>query len=104
MNLIAALINLIAVILAYLLNALTFSGIISSFLTGYIIYYFICFGGWILLLLFFVTSFVLGKIASFYSPYKVDFIQQKGSRRDWAQVMANGLLATFCALLYGLGA
>ncbi len=103
MNLIAALINLIGVILAYLLKALTFSGMISAFFTGYIIYYFLGFGGWVLLLLFFVTSFILGKIASFYSPYKVDFIQQKGSRRDWAQVMANGLLATFCALLYGLG-
>lgn len=63
--------------------------------------YFLNFGGWVILLLFFLTSNVLGRLSR--SQVDTSAIQKKGGPRDWAQVGANGVLAGGAALFYALG-
>jgi uncharacterized protein (TIGR00297 family) len=91
-------------LVAWRLRWLTVSGTISSFTVGFIVYYFTGVQGWLILLLFFATANVLGKIAKgIKQSQQIEGLQKKGGRRDWAQVLANGGLATVAALFYGFG-
>lgn len=83
------------------MGSLSNSGAIAASLSGGIIF---GFGGlpWALLLLaFFVSSSALSRA---FSTGKHDLHEKfsKGSRRDWAQVMANGGLGTMLVLVQAL--
>ena len=102
-NIIPLLVNIGLAVASFLLHWLTLSGAISALLVGFITYRFTGFGGWALLMLFFITANVLGKLSRAVSKSIDNGIQKKGGTRDWAQVMANGGLAAASALLYGIG-
>jgi uncharacterized protein (TIGR00297 family) len=95
-------VNGLILIAAALLQLLTFSGGISAFILGVIIYYFTGFKGWILLIFFFVSANFIGKVGRYVKAVDISKIQKKGSKRDWVQVFANGGIAGIAALLYGL--
>jgi uncharacterized protein (TIGR00297 family) len=93
---------LIGIIMAaggYQKQALSRSGALAAAVVGTVIF---GLGGWawgVLLVTFFVASSAL----SFYNPRRKAEVAaekfDKGSRRDWAQVVANGGWATLLALL-----
>lgn len=95
-------INGIILIAAALLQLLTFSGGISAFILGVIIYYFTGFKGWVLLIFFFVSANFIGRVGRYVKAVDTSKIHKKGSKRDWVQVFANGGIAGISALLYGL--
>ncbi|MHC0035914.1 DUF92 domain-containing protein [Pseudoneobacillus sp. C159] len=84
---------------AYKVHSLSLSGAIAAFFVGTAIFQGFGIGGLILLALFFGTS-------SFWSYFKAQqkqFIEdklEKGSRRDWVQVAANGGMATLISIIY----
>ncbi len=80
---------------------LTITGALGAFLIGAVTLYFLNFGGWVILLLFFLTANVLGRLSRTYVDTSA--IQKKGGMRDWAQVGANGVLAGGAALFYAFG-
>lgn len=91
-------------LVAWRLRWLTVSGTISSFVVGFLVYFFTGVQGWFILLLFFATANVLGKIAKgIKQSHQIEGLQKKGGQRDWAQVLANGGLAAAAALFYGFG-
>ncbi|WP_422482247.1 DUF92 domain-containing protein [Pleomorphochaeta sp. DL1XJH-081] len=94
--------NIALAVISYILHWLTLSGAVSALLVGFLTYRFTGFGGWALLMLFFITANILGKVSRAVSRAIDNGIQKKGGTRDWAQVMANGGLAAAAALLYGL--
>jgi len=96
-------VNLGMAIGARALGWLTFGGTVSAFLIGFLAFRFTGIGGWSLLMLFFITANILGKLGRSISRTIVDSIQKKGGCRDWVQVIANGGLAGAAALLYGFG-
>lgn len=77
---------------AYALRALTLSGAAVASIVG--IFTILGFGikGFILLALFFVTSSMWSKYGK-AAKRKVGEISEKGDRRDWHQVLANGGIA-----------
>ena len=84
-------------ILGGMAKSLSRSGMLAAFFVGGLVF---GFGGlpWaILLLTFFISSSVLSKM---FSKQKKDMVEKfaKSSRRDWAQVFANGGVAAFLAL------
>lgn len=85
---------------AWWMNALKFSGAWAAFVLGTLIF---GIGGWswsAVLLTFFITSSILSHLFR-GKKQKVEAQIEKGSRRDWAQVLANGGVALFCVLLRG---
>ncbi len=100
--LIALAVNLVIMVPTKILKLLTLSGVISAILVGTIIYTFTGLEGWLILMFFFISANVIGKIAKRVSHVDVSQIHKKGGTRDWAQVMANGGLAAVSALLFGL--
>ncbi len=86
--------------LAYWRGSLAASGAAGALLVGTIIY---GFGGWIwgvLLALFFISSSLL----SHYKEREKQAVAEKfdkGHRRDWGQVLANGGAGATIALLHG---
>jgi uncharacterized protein (TIGR00297 family) len=94
--------NVLLGLIAWRLRWLTVNGAFSAVLVGSGVFYFTDLGGWLLLMLFFLTANVLGKIARAATSPSTAGIQKKGGHRDWAQVMANGGLALTAALLYGM--
>jgi uncharacterized protein (TIGR00297 family) len=90
---------LVITFVAYKIHALSLSGAIAAFVVGVAIFIGFGLGGLILLGLFFGTS-------SFWSYYKAQQKQlmedklEKGSRRDWGQVAANGGVAAFISIVY----
>ena len=86
---------------AYGMKWLTLSGAVATFVVGAIIF---GMGGGIFvvpLLTFFVTSSLLSKIRS-ARKRTADSHAVKGSRRDAAQVLANGSIATLLVILFWL--
>ncbi|MCA9942776.1 MAG: DUF92 domain-containing protein [Ardenticatenaceae bacterium] len=87
-------------VLAYWRGSLAVSGAASALLVGTIIF---GFGGWVwgvLLALFFISSSLL----SHYKEKEKQAVAEKfdkGHRRDWGQVLANGGAGTIVALLQG---
>jgi uncharacterized protein (TIGR00297 family) len=86
----------IAVLLSHRLNFLTSSGSAAAFILACIVF---GFGGWkwtIPILTFFILSSILSKMGK----SKPDTIFEKGSRRDYAQVLANGGIAGTLMIAY----
>jgi uncharacterized protein (TIGR00297 family) len=103
MVLISLAVNGLLCLLAWRLKWLSVSGALSAIVVGATVLQFSHWGGWLLLLMFFFTSTVLGKIARPIAALVDSGIQKKGGCRDWAQVMANGGLAALAAFYYGVG-
>lgn len=100
--LIAFALNLLVMVPVKFMRLLTLSGLISAVLVGAIIYTFTGLEGWLILMFFFVSANVIGKVAKRIYPLDLSDIHKKGGTRDWAQVVANGGIAAVSALLFGL--
>ena len=73
---------------------LTVSGVLAAFVLGFIVLYFGGFSAFTLFFFFFFVCSVLSKIKRSYNKR-----EKKGSRRDMAQVIANGLPAVIALFL-----
>jgi uncharacterized protein (TIGR00297 family) len=85
-------------VLGYIARSLAVSGMISAIVIGTVIF---VLGGlpWAALMItFFLTSSLLSKLFSVRKRALSDKFE-KGSRRDWAQVLANGGTGAFMALI-----
>ncbi len=76
-------------------KALDFSGFLAAIFVGASIFWGAGFYGAAVLIFFFLGGSVLSRL-----PSKIEAPEQK-ARRDWKQVLANGLWAAVLALLYG---
>lgn len=76
-------------------KALDFSGFLAAIFVGAAIFWGAGFYGAAVLIFFFLTGSVLARL-----PSKIEFPGKK-AKRDWKQVLANGLWAAILALLYG---
>ena len=88
-------------IAAYRARALSASGAIAATIIGGLI---TAAGGWrwgALLIGFFISASLLSKLTDRLRPAQGRNIA-RGSRRDAWQVLANGGIATLCAVLYGI--
>ena len=85
---------------SYKTNQLSASGSIVAFFVGFGITYFLGFGAFTTMILFFLFAGVLSKFAKHRSTFDAESIQKKGSRRDGMQVFANGGMALVAAVLY----
>ncbi len=94
-------INLVLLIVALKMKLLTVSGSIASFLLGFVVFYFMGFVGWLILVFFFISANVLGRVGKMLKSVDISKIHKKGETRDWVQVFANGGIAGIAALLYG---
>lgn len=94
--------NLLLCRIAYRKKSLAFSGTVATLFVGVFVFWNLGFYGWMILIIFFVSSTILTKIARPYSMRVAIGIQKKGGCRDYMQVIANGGPATVCAILYGL--
>jgi uncharacterized protein (TIGR00297 family) len=107
--------NLIVAIGAFLHRSVTAAGAIAGAGVGLVI--FLSGGGfyWSILIAFFVSSSVLGRVTPFFSTRsreerqrrrtarrEAEAINAKGSRRDAVQVLANGGLAAIMAAAHAL--
>lgn len=99
---ILALVMVVFAISSYVLKQLTLSGSIAALLVGFGTTYTVGFGALSTLLLFFLFAGVLSKFSKMHHRSEVELIQQKGSRRDGLQVLANSGMALAAALLYAL--
>lgn len=89
----------LAAILSYRLGFLSASGAVATFLLAAIIF---GFGGWqwtVPILTFFVLSSLLSKVGKRIKS-KYDLVFEKGSRRDYAQVIANGGMAGIFMIVF----
>ena len=79
-------------------GALSISGAAAAWMIGTLIFGFGGFSWAALLLTFFISSSLLSKL---FSSRKANLIEkfEKGSRRDWAQVFANGGAGAFLAVI-----
>jgi uncharacterized protein (TIGR00297 family) len=85
--------------LAYRLHSLSKSGAFAAIIVGMSIYVGVEMEGLILLGIFFGTSSLL----SFYKSHQKKSIEEKlekGSQRDWVQVLANGGIAAICSIFF----
>ncbi|MGB4407111.1 MAG: DUF92 domain-containing protein [Sphaerochaeta sp.] len=89
-------------LVSYKARQLTVSGSIVAFFVGFGITYFLGFGAFTTMLLFFLFAGVLSKFSKMHSKFDAEEIQEKGSRRDGMQVFANGGMALVASVLYGL--
>lgn len=83
-------------------QSLDLSGAIAAFVIGVVVLWCSKGEGFLLLLLFFVGSNVVGKISRriLEQSLKERTIEKKGAKRDVMQVLANGLMATIGALMW----
>lgn len=93
--------NVLLCRIAYLKKSLSFTGTIATLLVGSFVFWNLSLSGWMILIIFFVSSTILTKIARPYAKRVAKGIQKKGGCRDHIQVFANGGPATICAILYG---
>ncbi len=87
--------------LAYKAKALSASGMLAAALVGSAT---LAGGGWLaalLLMVFFISSSALSRVGGRRKRTVVATFA-KGKRRDYGQVLANGGLTAFCAIMYGL--
>ncbi|MBK7894917.1 MAG: DUF92 domain-containing protein [Candidatus Promineifilaceae bacterium] len=88
--------------LAYWRGSLALSGAVTALLVGTVIF---GFGGWVwgvLLALFFISSSLLSHYKEREKQAVAEEKFDKGHRRDWGQVLANGGAGAVVALLHGL--
>ena len=88
--------------LAYRWNHLTSTGVAGAFVLGLLCTWIFGFAGLALLLLFFVSSNVIGKIRKNIQKEEGNFIEKKSDRRDLMQVLANGLMAALAAVFFAI--
>ena len=93
---------LVFAVAAYLARSLDLGGAAGAFVMGVVVLWSTGFGGFLLLLLFFVSSNIVGKISKkLRSRGQVaEISEKKGHRRDLMQVLANGLMAVLAALMW----
>ncbi|MCE4047050.1 MULTISPECIES: DUF92 domain-containing protein [Bacillaceae] len=99
-QIISILIILIAVYLAWKEGFLNKSGSIAAFFVGLGIQLGFHYQGFILLGVFFLTSSLLSKYKK-DKKARVEEMHEKGSTRDYMQVLANGGAAALVSLFYG---
>jgi uncharacterized protein (TIGR00297 family) len=85
--------------IAYKLNSLTTSGAIAAILVGGSIYLGLGMKGFFILGVFFVSSSLISFVKN-REKAGLEETLEKGSRRDYIQVMANGGIAAICSLFY----
>ncbi|WP_318508411.1 DUF92 domain-containing protein [Bacillus sp. T3] len=90
---------LISVIYGYFKRYLTFSGAVAAFFVGGAVVLAFGFRGLIVLGVFFATSSQWSKYKQVYKQ-QVEQKLEKGSRRDWQQVVANGGVAAVAAIFF----
>lgn len=98
---IGLIVNVIMASLALWRKAVDLSGMIVGFITGTIIFQ--C-GGWrfwIILGGFFVSSSILSRIKRNLKD-SIEDMHQRGSKRDWIQVLSNSISATIFSIGYAL--
>lgn len=92
-------ISFIIALAGYKKESLSLSGMISAIILGTSLYYF---GGLFfsaILVAFFISSSLLTKYRRSFKK-KLEEMNEKGGKRDYTQVMANGLLGLIYALLF----
>ena len=89
-------------LLALKKQSLDISGAIAAVVMGVIVLWCTQLEGFLLLLLFFVGSNVVGRLSKRIRQQTLGekAIEQKGSKRDVMQVLANGLMASIGALMW----
>jgi len=88
----------IVALASYYYNFLSFSGTVSAFVTGLLVWSGFGINGLILMGIFFLTSSLLSKYKQ-KRKENLGEMHEKGSARDWAQVAANGGTAAIAGLL-----
>ena len=91
-------------VLAYAARSLDAGGATGAFAMGTIVLWTTRFEGFLLFLLFFISCNVVGKLSKRIRARmeETEIKEKKGHRRDFIQVLSNGLMATIAALLWGL--
>ena len=87
---------------AYKWNYLTANGTVGAFVIGVLCTWIFGVAGFVLPLLFFVSSNVIEKIRIHMQKEEGNFIEKKNGRRDLIQVLANGLMAALAAVVYAI--
>lgn len=88
-------------VVAYKANTLDLGGAAFAFVLGVVTLWILRLEGFLLLLMFFVSCNIVGKISKrIRGKLETDNVEKKGSRRDFMQVLANGLMAVLAALLW----
>ena len=93
-------------VLAYMKRSLNLGGTLGAFVLGTIVLWTLRFEGFFLILLFFVSCNIVGKISSRIrdarrtAATEKEVEEKKGHRRDLMQVAANGLMAAIAALIW----
>ena len=93
------------IVFAYKKKALTISGIISAIIVDILISVSLGNFGFVVLLSFFVGGVIVDKIKKYNKKIgqnSQNEIVKRGDCRDSVQVLANGAIATVCAILYML--
>ncbi|MFW5786130.1 MAG: DUF92 domain-containing protein [bacterium] len=98
---IAVLLNAAAAIWAYRRGSVSTSGAIAGFVTGSGIFAAAGPFGWGLLMLFFLSSTALGKLAAGRKRHLSE-MHSKSDRRDAEQVLANSGIGFVTSILYGV--
>jgi uncharacterized protein (TIGR00297 family) len=94
-------IMIIISILAYRSKQLTLSGSMAAFLLGSVVTFAFGTGGLLVYLFFVILAGVLSKLNKNNEIYKeAEEIQEKGSIRDWVQVLSNAGPVLIFSLLY----
>ena len=90
--------------IAYAARSLTAAGAAEAFFMGNIILWSMRFSGFFLFFLFFISCTIVGKISKSIrsSSSGREVAEKKGHRRDFMQVLANGLMATVAAMLWSV--
>ena len=83
----------------YYIKSLTLSGSVAAFVVGCCVALGLGVKGLILLGVFFVSSSIWSKYKK-QKKAKLDDILEKGERRDWLQVLANGAVASLAPLMF----
>lgn len=86
---------------AYRKEAVSRSGAVAGFLVGTAIFVGSGVLGWVLLMWFFGSSTLIGKLMTTEKRRAVNR-HEKGSRRDWVQVGANGGLPAIASIYFAL--
>ena len=87
---------------AYKWNYLTANGTVGAFVIGVLCTWIFGVAGFVLPLLFFVSSNVIEKIRIHMQKEEGNFIEKKNGRRDLIQVLANGLMAVLAAVIFAI--
>ncbi len=95
----ALILNLLLTAGAFRKGSVSAGGAFTGFFLGFIIYVSGGAGFWIILVAFFVSSSLLSRIGSAKKAAS-SRIHERGDRRDWVQVLANGGVGAFFSLLY----